>query len=304
MTLPLVKNSKGFTLVELLVVTVIMGLVMTAVYGLFIDNKKTSATSEEVIDVQQNLRVALNFMVEDIRMAGFLIPVAATPITSAPDVIRIDANRDGVVDGGDSGAFFSMQTGSSKKVYARVLGEEYSAPTLKLLVSDDIIDQFSIGDVIKVIQPATLEVLNPGTWAISAVDPLNNKLSVTDNTYVAGTILLGDMIAFKRTGEATPAFISYWLQPTLNAGTNNFELVRSDGNNTSVVARNVLTLDMTYLMDDGTESVAPADLTGITAIRLTITAETDNTKTGLAGYSGVKRRRLQTLVKIRNAQGG
>jgi len=74
------RSQRGFSLVELLVTMVIMGLVMTAVYGLFINNQRTSVTSEEVVDVQQNLRVAYDMIARDIRMAGFAHPNAIASV--------------------------------------------------------------------------------------------------------------------------------------------------------------------------------------------------------------------------------
>lgn len=67
-----VKNTEsGFSLVEVLVVVVIMGLVMTSVFSLYLSQQRTANTSDEVIDVQQNLRIAYDMMSRDIRMAGF-----------------------------------------------------------------------------------------------------------------------------------------------------------------------------------------------------------------------------------------
>lgn len=74
-------NQAGFSLVEIMVVMVIMGLVMTSVYSLFLNSQKSSITSEEVVDVQQNLRIAYDMMARDLRMAGFANPqsvIAAT----------------------------------------------------------------------------------------------------------------------------------------------------------------------------------------------------------------------------------
>ena len=306
-----INNSTGFTLVEVLVVMVIMGLVMTSVYSLFISSKRTTNTSEEVVDVQQNLRVATETLVSDVRMAGFLIPSGETAITTAPDVFGIDENRDNdLLDAGDSGAFFTMQTSSSMKTYARIVDESFSSPTVTLELEAGMIGQFETGYKIRVIRPATLVDLS-GDWTIVGVNEGNNEITVTDAGYVAGTIELGDMIVRKLVGEASPTVINYWLRPTENAGTNNFELMRGDGNSNSVVASNIgldlasnlVTLDLTYLMSDGNELDTTTDFDQIRAVRVNISAETDNTKTGLANYSGVKRRTLQTLVKIRNALG-
>lgn len=304
MKLKRIRMSKGFSLVELLVVMVIMGLVMTAVYGLFINNKRTSATSEEVVDVQQNLRVAMETLVSDIRMAGYLIPDGALPITSMPNTIGIDTddppNNDVIDDGGE---FFILQTSSSAKTYARVVSDGAD-----IVVEDGMAELFRSDEFIRVIRPTSLTDVT-GEWKIGTPDPDTNELPVSIG-YVAGLIEPGDMVVRKLANETMPSEIRYWLRPTSDAGNNNFELMRgytvNDGTlpdpdlEVDVIARNINTLQLTYLAPDGTAATAVDD---ISAIRINLSAQTDNTKTGAAGFSGTKTRSLQTVVKIRNASG-
>jgi prepilin-type N-terminal cleavage/methylation domain-containing protein len=74
------RAIRGFTLVEILVVLVIMGLVCAAVYTTFISTQRQAYTQDEVVEVQQNLRAALDYMMRDIRMAGFLTPPGQNPL--------------------------------------------------------------------------------------------------------------------------------------------------------------------------------------------------------------------------------
>ena len=292
------RKSKGFTLVEILVVMVIMGLVIGSVYSLFLSNKRTANTSEEVVDVQQNLRVAIETLVADIRMAGFLIPSNQTAITSAPDVFGIDETGDEIPDNG--GAVFSLNTISSAKTYARVLSEAIDSSGL--LVDADMVGLFDKDYLIHVIRPSTMVDVS-GEWTIGTIAA--NKFPIITAGYVAGAIEPGDMIVRKFTGEPNVANIRYWLRPTAGGGTNNFELIRDDGSaiGATVIASNIIALDLTYLMANGSEVVTTTDYENIKLIRVNLSAETDNTKSGSTNYSGVKRRSLQTLVKIRNASG-
>ena len=292
----IINNFKGFTLIELLVVVVIMGLVMTSVFGLFTSSNRTANTSEEVVDVQQNLRVAMETLVSDIRMAGFLIPTGDTAITSAPDIFGIDNDGDDVLD---TGAIFSLNTISASRTYARVLSEDTTAPS-GLIVEADMADLFGNGNVIRVIRPSTKNDIT-GELTISS-DPTVDKLPIS--SYVSGTVQADDMVVLKLVGEPDVATISYWLRKNVNDGANIFDLVRNDGTATSVVASNISSLDLTYLFDDGTESTTTTAFDQIRAIRVDISTETDNTKTGLANYSGVKQRSLKTVTKIQNSLGG
>jgi type IV pilus assembly protein PilW len=64
------SEIRGFTIVELLVAMVIVGLVMGAIYSVFISSNRSYHTQDRVADAQQGLRLGLDFMVRDIRMAG------------------------------------------------------------------------------------------------------------------------------------------------------------------------------------------------------------------------------------------
>jgi len=63
-------NEQGFTLMELLVVTVIAGVVMAAIYTTYYSQQKSYVAQEQVAGMQQNLRAAMLFMEREIRMAG------------------------------------------------------------------------------------------------------------------------------------------------------------------------------------------------------------------------------------------
>jgi type IV pilus assembly protein PilW len=65
------SNKKGFTLVELLVAMAISGIVAGAIFTAFQSQQKSYLIQEQVVEMQQNLRAATDFMVKDIRMAGY-----------------------------------------------------------------------------------------------------------------------------------------------------------------------------------------------------------------------------------------
>jgi prepilin-type N-terminal cleavage/methylation domain-containing protein len=65
------KRCKGLTLIELLVAMAISAILIAAIYRTFIGQHKTYMVQEQVVDMQQNVRVAINRMMREIRMAGF-----------------------------------------------------------------------------------------------------------------------------------------------------------------------------------------------------------------------------------------
>ena len=64
-------NPNGFTLVEVMITIAISGIALAAIYGVFISSSQSYRTQEGVADAQQRARVGLDFMVRNIRMAGF-----------------------------------------------------------------------------------------------------------------------------------------------------------------------------------------------------------------------------------------
>jgi type IV pilus assembly protein PilW len=64
-------NRKGMTLIELLVALVVSGVLVAGVYRTFISQQHTFTVQEQVVDMQQNVRLAINRMTRELRMAGY-----------------------------------------------------------------------------------------------------------------------------------------------------------------------------------------------------------------------------------------
>lgn len=64
-------ENRGFTLVEIIVVLFIMAVVSTAVYKLFAQQQRTYTTQDMVVEMQQNVRAAVDMMIRELRMAGY-----------------------------------------------------------------------------------------------------------------------------------------------------------------------------------------------------------------------------------------
>ena len=65
------KNSRGFTLVELLVVLAITGIIGTAIMNLYVKSIRVQTAQTTLVRTQQNLRATLDYLVGQIRMAGY-----------------------------------------------------------------------------------------------------------------------------------------------------------------------------------------------------------------------------------------
>ena len=98
-------RNKGFSLLELLVAIFLGALVVTAVYSLFVMQNKSFINQNVVSEMQQNVRMTMNILSSEFRMAGFGFSIngdykttaAATPTyaltptnsTSGPDSVNL-----------------------------------------------------------------------------------------------------------------------------------------------------------------------------------------------------------------------
>ena len=90
------KRQMGLTLIELLVALTISSILIVAAYRTFTSQHKVYEVQSEVMEMQQNVRVGMDILARDIRMAGFNSTV---PLSSP---IAINPVEEGVRDGTDS----------------------------------------------------------------------------------------------------------------------------------------------------------------------------------------------------------
>jgi type IV pilus assembly protein PilW len=74
-------NIKGMTLIELLVALVICGMVVAGIYRVFIAQSKAYTVQDQVVEVQQSVRSAMEILLRDLRMTGFDFDNVNSPIT-------------------------------------------------------------------------------------------------------------------------------------------------------------------------------------------------------------------------------
>src|SRR5512139_3571070 len=67
----MLRNNRGLTLVEMLVVLVLSSTIVAASYRVMIGGQKVYTVQDQVADMQQNARAALDRMTREVRMAGY-----------------------------------------------------------------------------------------------------------------------------------------------------------------------------------------------------------------------------------------
>jgi type IV pilus assembly protein PilW len=104
------KWQTGLTLIELLVALSISSILIAAAYRTFISQHKAYEVQSDVMGMQQGVRVAMDILVRDIRMAGF----NSTISLSSP--IAINPMEGGIRDGTDSIAVQYQHNGLERTI--------------------------------------------------------------------------------------------------------------------------------------------------------------------------------------------
>jgi hypothetical protein len=78
------RGEQGFTVAEVLMASVLVVIIFIPLYTLFMAGNRTFNTGVDRAEIQQNARVALQTMSQEIRMAGYEFPGLDNPPVSAP----------------------------------------------------------------------------------------------------------------------------------------------------------------------------------------------------------------------------
>lgn len=307
-------SCRGFSLVELLVVVAIFGVVSTVILDLYVNVIRSTTTSEEVVEVQQGMRIALEQMARDIQMSGFLVPTGI-PITVAQNDQLTLVTASAYRTFARIGATTSFTVANGTDAVNVTVG---SAAMARL---------FTSGDFVRIVRPATGAQL--GIFLVTGVHPAPTSptlpyLELTPLAAPAADIIVANADMIVRVPnpgvDATfPNSVTYLLEPDPISTTANMRVLsriwyagmpaltatnRDTGNR--VLATKITALRFEYLLNDGTVAPPPAAAAGtaltaidrgkIVGVRIFLTGLGEAGKT----RGVVKTRELQTTVKIRN----
>lgn len=95
-------NKDGFSLIELMVSIAISGIALAAITTTFVSQSQSYDIQEQLVEMQQNARAAMDIMTREIRMAGYS-PTGASfdGVTYDASQIRVVADLNGDGDTGD-----------------------------------------------------------------------------------------------------------------------------------------------------------------------------------------------------------
>lgn len=300
-------KKTGFTLVELLIVMGMLGVVVTAVYSLYTTHQRSTYVQDEVVEIQQNLRIGLDSMTRDIRMAGLLVPLGMSPVSVAEDgtgAAQILPPPDNI-----NSDRITVRTASSSGTYARVVEDRTGLGKFKV-DSPEAVDAFSDNDIVTIIRPASRQY--PGgsgnTFRVHARERTVRSILLVLNSGVntGADYMRGDLIARTPATAPAPNTITYCLGPAPNCGSGvscptQLCLVRIDNGTASAIAANLAGFQLSYFFDnDPTEHAAPtaAELNKIRAVKVILIGCTQSTNAISSGQ--LKRRQMESIIQIRN----
>jgi prepilin-type N-terminal cleavage/methylation domain-containing protein len=257
------RGRKGVTLIELLVVLVISAILVAALYRTFIGQQKTYTVQEQVIDTQQNARVAMNKMIREIRQVGFgrvaTVTTALNPNSPGPGALTI-----------------AMASGSTTLI--EVLASNQIKVTNGTIFSSGLLSIDGVeSHALDVAHPPVKGGDNNYTVTLNPGETILNSYSPNTPVYGIGTV-------------------SYQYDPL------TLTITRDDGSGPQVLADNIESLQFTYYTSSTDEvgTGSPSDWRSIQRIRVTVTARTSMSDPDYKGGDGFRRRQITSYIKIRN----
>ncbi|MBW4054434.1 MAG: prepilin-type N-terminal cleavage/methylation domain-containing protein [Proteobacteria bacterium] len=282
------SNNRGFSLVEILVVLAMLGIVLGAIFSLYIAHLKNAYVQDETIEMQQNLRMAMESITSTLKNAGTLVPLTTTPLAA------------GIF--GNWTSSVTINTASSDGIYARATKTKTRTTVYAMYSSAvDSSSGFANGDRVRLIKPLTdTPVFATYTTLIVSGIPASQSLSVNGSGAFAvgdGDVANGDMFAKAASLTAHGPFdiVQFYLVTGGSCPANQTCLARSTNGSEDIIASYISKLRFSYVYEDGTEdSVPPSSSPNtIRAVRVTL----DGTA---ATSSGPKNKQLTSLIMLRN----
>ncbi len=291
------KKSKGVTLIELLIALVISTILVAGIYRTFIHQQKTYATQEQVADMQQNVRVAINRMIREIRMSGFGGKNENT--NGNNDIINVFGNINGFTD---------------------IINAVDNAPRGDNVGNSDEITVVAaytrIGTIVADVNAGsnTLTVKYPpgGTQ----FDDITRKYMCINGRYnyevvpAAGnpiTLTLAKPAAFNESHLAgEPVFLVRAIRYGLRVDSKGVPVLFRDLYPNTVdtyrdtVAEYIEDLQFRYVLADTTEVDVAGNPGDIRGVRITIQARTRMSDPQWKEGGGFRRRTLNTYIDLRN----
>ncbi|HFQ81915.1 MAG TPA: prepilin-type N-terminal cleavage/methylation domain-containing protein, partial [Desulfobacterales bacterium] len=192
----LLKNERGFTLVEIMIALLMASLVMAAIYTTTNKQQDVYVDQDQVVAMQDNLRAAMLMMTSEIKMAGYdplgLANAGFTVAKANTMTFTMDLNGDGDVNDPSEKITYDLYTSGTQR-----LGRKN--PTTNMPVADNISNlefYYTLANgnqTLTPTNPADIRAVQITVLAITAVSTNNNfgKTSFTTPSGATWTLTSG-----------------------------------------------------------------------------------------------------------------
>ncbi len=141
-----IRDQQGFTLIEVLIVTVILGIIMAALFGVLISTQRVSNFNREQLDLQQEAIIFLLNLSKDIRRSLAISTPSAIPANSQ---LRLELDIDGTGTTNRT-VTYTWDTTNNQIVYNLLSGTGNNKIFLRDIVEDLDFDNTSTSGLVEV----------------------------------------------------------------------------------------------------------------------------------------------------------
>ncbi len=301
------RAQAGFTMVELLIAMFVAAVLTTGVVAVFIQQSRALAFNEDLVDLEQNLRIAMDLLHRDVRMAGAYVHEIFPPFVTG----GIDHNGDGTVDLNSEGGAgnpdavmmqYSPDPGDIIRVY------NGSAVNLRVCRPSG----YQVGQILPLSAPISpvetrsIQVTSIGPVTCNGVGcPGNNCDRIVFSPGLSSFNTPGGLGASYENGRiwARLETLTYFITADANGdGTADDPGLMRVFNRTApvVVAFGINDLQVEYILNDGSVTTNPADANDIRRVRLALSGETRHAHAVAGGPATKRSRTMRTEVQVRN----
>jgi len=266
-----IKNSRGITLVEILVAGLMTFILAAAVMEFYVSQHGQVLVQEQISDMQQNGRAAMNEIAAQVRQSGYGLP------DSMNCILGYNSNPDSIV------LVYSKGPGCDVTIEWQM-----PQPSAELRCDGHDLSCFNDNEWAYIFDPNT----NTGeyfyiTKVQMAPAHIQHNLAPLSKAYPKGSYV----ISIDR--------LKYYVD---NSDAAHPKLMRQKNFGAAqVYAEDVTDLQFTYTLSDGTTTSAPSANAIVKSVQLTVNARTMRADEKYVSNSGYRNRNLNTRVFVRNA---
>ncbi|MCP4704367.1 MAG: hypothetical protein GY865_07135 [candidate division Zixibacteria bacterium] len=261
------KNRAGMSILEVLIALFLAGIVTTAIFKIYITQHKNWMIQEDVTDIQQNARAAIDELNRNIRMAGHALPFGLNAIEA------YDTNPDTIiVNYYDNSCDVSVE-------------QPMANPASDIKCDGHDVSCFYSGQWIYIDDPSAG---NGEFFAISTI--LSGSSTIQHSSALSKSYAIGSKIM-------SISQIKYFIDNSDSLHPNL--MMESPGQKPQIYAENIDNLQFRYTMKNGITTDSPVISANIREVEILISARSDKPDVDFPD-DPYRRRTYSSKVNLRN----